>query len=428
MTPPIERIRYYDGEYLRAFDFAAEQGYHNDMRRRLNMALHLYGIVEGLQLNVSTNAGITQVSISTGMAIDLYGREIFLLAPYTFDDQADVMANRITSSGNYQVWIQYSRVADTPPSVGYAVCNANGQTTRWRETFKVVLLKSSTPTVPPAVTDDISEEDPDTDTSNGVFLGFVTVTPNSLTGVFNLPPTQPTQPAPVYIGLRAQRIFCPVEPSNFDVLDKQSAREPATSLEIHPNVFADQNLIVGDDFLVDSTTIQPQPTPVPPAVFPNPNGNVKVAADLYLQGELYTNRLVNSPPKPAWLSLGAYIKSFLPDIQIQSQTITIQNGSATDPSSGTLPLITVTTSLTQFAPGKVQVSAWISGVTFNPGVPVAELQAATFGIKASGSPLSANTYSLSLTWTVGPSVVIGGNFFTPISSLNVCWIVVFYPL
>src|SRR5208337_2579073 len=209
MTPPIERIRYYDGEYLRAFDFAAEQGYHVDMRRRLNMALHLYGIVEGLQLTPSSNAGITQVSINPGMAIDPYGREIFLLAPYTFDDQADVLANHITSSGNYQVWIQYSRIADTPPSVGYASCNETDQTTRWRETCKVVLLKSSgTPDIP-AVTDDISEENPDTDTSNGVFLGFVTVTPNSVTGAFSLPPTQPAQPAPVYIGLCAQQIQPP---------------------------------------------------------------------------------------------------------------------------------------------------------------------------------------------------------------------------
>src|SRR4051794_36350203 len=101
MTPPIERLRYYDGEYLRAFDFAAEQGYHNDMRRRLNMALHLYGIVEGLQLTVTSPANITQVLISPGMAIDPYGREILLLAPYTFDDQADVQANRIINPKTY---------------------------------------------------------------------------------------------------------------------------------------------------------------------------------------------------------------------------------------------------------------------------------------------------------------------------------------
>src|SRR5581483_4389990 len=170
MTPAIQRIRYYEGEYLRAFDFAAEQGYHVDMRRRLNMALHLNGIGVGLQL-VGSPAGVvvSQVYMTPGMGIDEYGREVYLTAPYTFDDQADVLANRISSKSYYYVWLKYQRVADTPPSAGYAVCNASGQTTRWRESYKVVLQQTSPPTKPPAsgrppaVTDDISEEDPDTD-------------------------------------------------------------------------------------------------------------------------------------------------------------------------------------------------------------------------------------------------------------------------
>ena len=331
MNPPIERIRYYDGEYLRAFDFTAEQGYHVDMRRRLNMALHLYGIVEGLQLSSPSNAAISQVSISPGMAIDAYGREIFLLAPYTFDDVADVQANQITRPGIYQVWIQYSRVPSTPPSVGYAACNGTNQMTRWLETYKIVLLLTSSPTQVPAVTDDISEEDPDPDTSNGVFLGFVKVNPSSATGVFTWPTAQPPPPAPapVYIGLRAQRVFCPVEPSAFNVLDKQTARNPPTSLEIHPNVFATKNLIVGHDFKVNFGASVPAPEP-PDTTYPSPTGNVKIAHDIFLQNELYTLRQTSSTS--AWLSLGAYIKSLLPDIQAGKPfVINIPNGGTTNP-------------------------------------------------------------------------------------------------
>ena len=45
MSSPIERVRYYEGEYLRSADFDAEQSYHIEMRRRMNHALHLHGIV-----------------------------------------------------------------------------------------------------------------------------------------------------------------------------------------------------------------------------------------------------------------------------------------------------------------------------------------------------------------------------------------------
>ena len=98
MTPPIDRVRYYDGEYLRAFDFADEQTYHMEMRRRLNMALHLWGIVEGLDITKDTEAGITQYAIEPGMAIDPYGREILVFAPYVLDETV-LTANQETEDG-----------------------------------------------------------------------------------------------------------------------------------------------------------------------------------------------------------------------------------------------------------------------------------------------------------------------------------------
>jgi len=424
MTPPIERIRYYDGEYLRAFDFAAEQGYHVDMRRRLNMALHLYGIVEGLQLTPSRNAGITQVSINPGMAIDPYGREIFLLAPYTFDDQADVLANHITSSGNYQVWIQYSRIADTPPSVGYASCNQTDQTTRWRETCKVVLLKSSgTPDIP-AVTDDISEEDPDTDTSNGVFLGFVTVTPNSLTGAFNLPPTQPAQPAPVYIGLRAQSIVCPVQPTGFNILNQQDALDPPASLDLQSNVFIDQNLIVGDDFTVDPTKIQPAPT----GTFPNLTGNVKVTGDLFLNGNLYTTS------GDQWLTLQQQIQNSVPDIQFWTQTFSPQ-ATGTDPSTGTVPA-TVTSKLKAVSSASAQailfgiewldavsLKTWFNDLPPNPNSMPVQVNAGAATPVAPGS----STYNIPINWTVGPVATVSLVKELGLKSISVGLIVVFLP-
>jgi len=66
----IDRIRYYDGEFLRAFDFDDEQVYHLEMRRRLNRYLHLYGIAQGLDLVVSTDS--VGVTLPAGLAIDAY--------------------------------------------------------------------------------------------------------------------------------------------------------------------------------------------------------------------------------------------------------------------------------------------------------------------------------------------------------------------
>jgi hypothetical protein len=36
----IERLNYYEGEFLGALDFQAEQEYHRDMRRRHNVGQH----------------------------------------------------------------------------------------------------------------------------------------------------------------------------------------------------------------------------------------------------------------------------------------------------------------------------------------------------------------------------------------------------
>lgn len=43
----IVRLNYYEGEYLGAVDFEAEQVYHRDMRRRHNVGAHSWGIIAG---------------------------------------------------------------------------------------------------------------------------------------------------------------------------------------------------------------------------------------------------------------------------------------------------------------------------------------------------------------------------------------------
>ncbi len=79
----IERLNYYEGEYLGAVDFDAEQEYHRGMRRRHNIGQHTWGIVAGLDLAQVPNGGpnnAVDVFLMPGMAIDGFGREIVVLA------------------------------------------------------------------------------------------------------------------------------------------------------------------------------------------------------------------------------------------------------------------------------------------------------------------------------------------------------------
>src|ERR1700745_85856 len=86
MATSIQRLRYFDGEFLRSNDFTDEQSYHVAMRRRLNLALHRSGIVQGLGLQQDEDSvppTLLFFSITAGFAIDQDGREIVVSAPYT---------------------------------------------------------------------------------------------------------------------------------------------------------------------------------------------------------------------------------------------------------------------------------------------------------------------------------------------------------
>ncbi len=214
----------------------------------------------------------------------------------------------------------------------------------------------------------------------------------------------------------------------------QDALDPAASLDLRPNVFADQNLIVGSDFEVTPKyPIQPTPAPVAPAVFPGPTGNVKIASDLFLQGELYSLRQTGNPPAPtAWLSLSAYIKSFQPDVQASSQPVSVPiPGSAATVdlvSSGSLAPILLTSSLAQVDPAKVRVFAAVAGVQYLAAF-TGNQNTVGYTVSAKIAPAGSqlNTFNLVLSWTVSGAILSAGNYIPPISNLYISWVVIFYP-
>src|SRR5215471_2641836 len=272
MNINIERLLFYEREYLRSFDWTAEQTYHIEMRRRLNLALHLWGIVDGLEiLQGELTPGVpAQFYISPGMAIDAYGREIFLFAPYPFSDD-DFVANRITTPAPYKVWIAYARQPSRPPTPGYRLCDVPDQYTRWRESYRIIISNDPDPTSEPKFTDALSD-DPDKNKWQ-VRLGSIVINNNNIGGQLTIAAAVSEQRK--YIGLRAQRIVTPVATpvtSPVDpILNQIGPRDAPLSLGLEADAFAEKNVIVGNNFAIDKTKIKPTPA----AGFPSDTGNLK---------------------------------------------------------------------------------------------------------------------------------------------------------
>lgn len=416
----IDRLRYYDGEFLRAFDFGDEQTYHMEMRRRMNRYLHRYGIVQGLQLSEDVQAGVHEVSILPGLAIDAFGREIYVFVPDTLGDQ-DITNNRIPAGGGlYDVWLRYNKTPQTPPSSGYNNCNQTNEYTRWMENFTVVLLKSpSNPFTPPAFTDD--DTDDPTQDQIGVLLGTVNVNPGSATLQFSNPVFHGRH----FLGVIAQRIQTPPgydATGSFNFKGKQSPRDPAVSLEIEPNIFAKQNLIVGPDFDLKTT-----PATSVPSV--NTPGAVKIAGDLFVQGTLYSS-IPNSSAVPEWVGIKDYVKQLVqqsqPDFVTTATPATVSVTPNAAQTIGGIFSDTVSITLTSnnlASISNVEATAAIGGIQFNNPVNPNGVELFISLVKGSLGP-AANQCTVSVTYSVTP---VPASLVSPIQSFYISAAAVCFP-
>lgn len=138
-TDQIQRLNYYQRQFLGAEDFKAQQAYHRDMRRRHHLGHHTFGIVVGLELVESPQAedpSLLDVHVLPGMAVDGYGREILVLRPVRLDpaDFASFKDVRLR-----EVWIEYAEENIRSPAPGYELCNTPGQLSRTLETYRIVI-------------------------------------------------------------------------------------------------------------------------------------------------------------------------------------------------------------------------------------------------------------------------------------------------
>ena len=271
MSDVTERLRYYDGEYLRAFDFDAEQAYHLEMRRRLNRTLHLVGIAAGLYLEEDEDSVPSDplFHISPGMAIDTLGREILLAAPKRLDQAA------LTKKGlrplTYGLWLVYKEKADRPAAPGYQSCDITDSRTRWREGYDLAFLE-------------IGKKHAD-----GVQLGTVQLN----TGAQGLTVVSVNNADRVYVGVNASRIVHPmfaqeIEPATLVALSVPELSPPGRVIttvppggwvDVQPSLAARQDVLVAGNTVFGDDFDKSDPLPASPP----PHGNVKIDGILYLR-------------------------------------------------------------------------------------------------------------------------------------------------
>jgi len=157
----IERLNYYEGEFLGATDFQAEQEYHRDMRRRHNVGQHTWGIVSGLDLvqipngiNVpGANPSLPEVDvyIQPGTAIDAFGREIVVLNKVqltqdffsSFVSGANPGGGLNPPSQSMYVWLSYAQILLEPPTDPCTLSNQPNAYGRVQEVFSLTVSKDS---------------------------------------------------------------------------------------------------------------------------------------------------------------------------------------------------------------------------------------------------------------------------------------------
>ena len=155
----IERLNYYEGEFLGAADFQAEQEYHRDMRRRHNIGQHTWGIVSGLDLvqipNGTSVPGANpslpevDVYVQPGMAVDTFGREIVVLNKVQltqdlfspFVSAANPGGGLNPPSQTMYVWLSYVPVLLQPPTDPCTVANQPNAYGRIQEAFALSVSK-----------------------------------------------------------------------------------------------------------------------------------------------------------------------------------------------------------------------------------------------------------------------------------------------
>ena len=125
------RMNWFDRQFLRAQDFADEQDYAVDRRRRHNRLLHTAGVAEGLAVTGEPQSAT--VTVGPGMAIDTAGRELVLL-----DSVSQPLPGEWGAAKKAEVYVVYEE-QQVAPSTDPGVTD---QATRLREAVRLAFRRT----------------------------------------------------------------------------------------------------------------------------------------------------------------------------------------------------------------------------------------------------------------------------------------------
>jgi hypothetical protein len=136
---PVERLNYYQFQYVGAEDFRDQQIYHRDMRRRHNLGPHSWGIVSGctiVETPREADAGFVDIHVLPGVAVDGYGREIIILEPAKVDPELFAAFN---TDRHLELWVRYDEVATRTATGGFVPCTDATAYSRVAESYRFLV-------------------------------------------------------------------------------------------------------------------------------------------------------------------------------------------------------------------------------------------------------------------------------------------------
>lgn len=135
----IDRLNYYQFQYVGAEDFRDQQAYHRDMRRRHNLGPHTWGIVCGAEIREVDREGdapFVDIQVTPGIVVDGFGREIVLLEPVRIDPE---LFAAYATDRHLELWIGYDELAARTATGGFAPCTDASAYARLVETYRFVV-------------------------------------------------------------------------------------------------------------------------------------------------------------------------------------------------------------------------------------------------------------------------------------------------
>jgi hypothetical protein len=252
----IERLRYYEHQYLGALDFEDEQDYHRDMRRRHNLGLHAWGIVVGLELEerdpVAGASGPIEIYIRPGMAIDGFGRELVVLEPFQIPPDPRLFQG-LSGTSYVPVWITYAQDSVRRPAPGWEQCLTDGQFGRVQERFRVLVGLQPSLHTPIVVA---GQAVTTSTTTSGSTLAGITIPPDEAVPYQDLP-SDDADPVPRWLvrlgsvnwdASPGQRVFLPADPAHLN------EQRQYVSLIGERALVPQQQLLIQNRFDVDGVT------------------------------------------------------------------------------------------------------------------------------------------------------------------------------